>query len=102
MFSLVLFRPSAQKLKYNTINAQTYIKLKVVKIKVKVAFYTSKVYGPKKLSSGMFCAGFLEGGVDTCQGDSGGGLVCDVRGRKSILGLVITNAVQSETWKKFF
>ena len=45
------------------------------------------VYGTRKLSSGMFCAGYLEGGVDTCQGDSGGGLICEVRGRQAILGL---------------
>ena len=46
-----------------------------------------QVYGTRKLSSGMFCAGYLEGGVDTCQGDSGGGLICEVRGRQSIMGL---------------
>jgi len=38
---------------------------------------SASVYGPNKLSSGMFCAGTLAGGADTCQGDSGGGLVCD-------------------------
>ncbi|CAB4062623.1 SVH1 [Lepeophtheirus salmonis] len=47
-----------------------------------------RVYGEKKLSNGMFCAGFLDGGVDSCQGDSGGGLICKTGENSSaLLGL---------------
>ncbi|GAB0087672.1 Peptidase S1 domain-containing protein [Sergentomyia squamirostris] len=36
----------------------------------------------------MLCAGFLQGGVDSCSGDSGGPLACEHNGRFFLAGLV--------------
>jgi transmembrane serine protease 9 len=42
-----------------------------------------------KIKSGMFCAGFVEGGKDSCQGDSGGPImVSDKKGSYVLAGVV--------------
>ncbi|XP_076766671.1 uncharacterized protein LOC143433270 [Xylocopa sonorina] len=45
------------------------------------------VYGAGAISDGMFCAGYLDEGVDTCDGDSGGPLACLHNGAFTLYGL---------------
>ena len=46
------------------------------------------MYGNRRISNGMFCAGDLQrGGPDACQGDSGGPAMARIDGRYTLIGI---------------
>ncbi|XP_011067081.1 PREDICTED: uncharacterized protein LOC105153749 isoform X4 [Acromyrmex echinatior] len=47
----------------------------------------SYVYGEGAISDGMMCAGYLDEGIDTCDGDSGGPLACYHNGAFNLYGI---------------
>ncbi|XP_054002580.1 uncharacterized protein LOC128889196 isoform X1 [Hylaeus anthracinus] len=45
------------------------------------------IYGEGAISDGMVCAGYLDEGIDTCDGDSGGPLACYHNGAFTLYGI---------------
>ncbi|KAM4589388.1 mannan-binding lectin serine protease 1 [Fundulus diaphanus] len=64
-----------------------YVKLPVVPQDECQASYASRSVG-YNITDNMFCAGFFQGGRDTCLGDSGGAFVMEVKRRWAVFGLV--------------
>lgn len=54
-------------------NALMYVSLPIRSRKECCKLYENII----DLSAGTFCAGYLKGGKDACQGDSGGGMICN-------------------------
>ncbi|KAM4743106.1 mannan-binding lectin serine protease 1 isoform 2-T2 [Anableps anableps] len=64
-----------------------YVKLPVVSQDECQASYASRSVR-YNITNNMFCAGFFQGGQDTCLGDSGGAFVMEVKRRWAVFGLV--------------
>ncbi|XP_028274789.1 mannan-binding lectin serine protease 1 isoform X2 [Parambassis ranga] len=74
---------------FGTSDLLQYVKLPVVSQDECQASYTSRSVS-YNITDNMFCAGFFEGGQDTCLGDSGGAFVMEdeITHRWAVFGLV--------------
>lgn len=61
--------------------------LRAVNLPIVNQDYCNSQYGGR-ITPQMICAGFQEGGKDTCFGDSGGPLTCQQNGEKQLVGIV--------------
>ena len=53
-----------------------------------VAYGDGNAATPDRITPGMLCAGFAEGGTDSCEGDSGGPLTMAAADRRVLVGIV--------------
>ena len=83
------FHPSLTSDPNTTSETLQYVKLPVVEQAECEASYASRSLA-YNITRNMFCAGFYEGGRDTCLGDSGGAFVMQDEGQQrwAVFGLV--------------
>ncbi|KAH9512862.1 Neurotrypsin [Bulinus truncatus] len=61
--------------------------LKFAKVPIIDQKKCADLYKKYTITSRMMCAGYIEGGIDTCNGDSGGPLLCKYKGIYTVFGL---------------